>query len=78
MEKVITNRKTKIKINFDVFASSKAITEHFNNIPSIEARLTVLSLAKKQQVLEFINELDTNIQQLEAYESEFEKTECFA
>jgi hypothetical protein len=33
----------------------------------------VLSLAKKQQILEFIKELDTQIQQLEEYESKYEK-----
>jgi hypothetical protein len=32
----------------------------------------VLSLAKQQQILEFITELDENIQQLEDYETKYE------
>ncbi len=32
----------------------------------------MLSLAKQQQILEFITELDENIQQLEDYETKYE------
>lgn len=72
-KKLTPTEKEKTGINFDVYATDKAIREQFKQLPSIEARLTILSLAKKQQVLEFIDELDSNIQQLENYESEFEK-----
>jgi hypothetical protein len=41
------------------------VNKLFTQTPSVEARLTVLSPAKKKQILEFIKELDTQIQQLE-------------
>lgn len=41
--------------------------------PSIETRLTLMSLAKKQEIMEFVKDLDKNIQQLEDYETPFEK-----
>ncbi len=47
------------KVKYERYASEKQINNLFKETPSIEARLTVLSLAKKQQILEFIKELDS-------------------
>jgi tRNA1(Val) A37 N6-methylase TrmN6 len=60
-------------VKYERYAVNRQINKLFEQIPSIEARLTVMALAKKEQVLEFINELDNNIQQLEDYETPFEK-----
>jgi hypothetical protein len=60
------------KIKYNRYESENKINKLFNERPSIEARLTVLSLAKQQQILEFITELDENIQQLEDYETKYE------
>ena len=61
------------KVKYERYASEKQINNLFKETPSIEARLTVLSLAKKQQILEFIKELDSQIQQLEDYQTPYEK-----
>jgi len=44
----------------------------FKTKPSVEARLTVMSLSKKEQIDEFVEELDNKIQQLEDYETPYE------
>jgi hypothetical protein len=46
------------KIKFNRYESENKINELFKERPSIEARLTVLCLAKQQQILEFTTELD--------------------
>ena len=61
------------KVKYERYHSDKQINKLFKETPSVEARLTILSLAKKQQILEFIKELDTQIQQLEDYETKYEK-----
>ena len=61
------------KVKYERYHSDKQINKLFKQTPSVEARLTILSLAKKQQILEFIKELDTQIQQLEDYETKYEK-----
>lgn len=61
------------KVKYERYHSDKQISKLFKQTPSVEARLTILSLAKKQQILEFIKELDTQIQQLEDYETKYEK-----
>ena len=61
------------KVKYERYHSDKQINKLFKETPSVEARLTILSLAKKQQILEFIKELDTQIQQLEDYETKCEK-----
>jgi tRNA1(Val) A37 N6-methylase TrmN6/superfamily II DNA/RNA helicase len=61
------------KIKFERYKVNNDINKLFEKLPSVEAKLTIMSLAKKEQVLEFINELDNNIQQLEDYETPFEK-----
>lgn len=61
------------QIEFNRYKTDNDIKNLFNKLPSVEARLTIMSLAKKEQVLEFIKELDNNIQQLEDYETPFEK-----
>jgi predicted RNA methylase len=61
------------KIQFNKNKPQNDIKVLFDLLPSVEARLTIISLAKKEQVLEFIKELDNNIQQLEDYETPFEK-----
>lgn len=60
-------------VKFEAHAAERAVGDLFKQTPSIEARLTVLSLAKKDQIIQFINELDTQIQQLEDYETPYEK-----
>lgn len=61
------------KVKFERYKVNSDINKLFKETPAVEAKLTIMSLAKKEQVLEFINELDTNIQQLEDYETPFEK-----
>lgn len=61
------------KIKFERYAVDKEINKLLGVTPSVEAKLTIMSLAKKEQVHEFIKELDENIQQLEDYETPFEK-----
>jgi len=61
------------KVKFERYKVGNDINKLFKKLPSIEAKLTIMSLAKKEQVFEFINELDNNIQQLEDYETPFEK-----
>jgi len=61
------------KVKYERYKVNNDIKDLFKNMPSIEAKLTIMSLAKKEQVLEFINELDTHIQQLEDYQTPFEK-----
>lgn len=70
-----SEEKTKYaeKVKYERYQSDREIDELFKHTPSIEARLTVMSLAKKSQIVEFINELDNNIQQLEDYITPFEK-----
>ena len=60
------------KIKFNRYETDNKINELFKQRPSVEARLTVMSLAKQEQILEFIKELDTNIQQLEDYTTPYE------
>jgi len=60
-------------IKFERYKVNNDIDNLFKKMPSVESKLTIMSLAKKEQVLEFIKELDDNIQQLEDYESPFEK-----
>lgn len=60
-------------VKFEAHAAERAVGDLFKQTPSIEARLTVLSLAKKDQIIQFINELDDEIQQLEDYETPYEK-----
>ena len=60
-------------VKFERYKVNSDINKLFKKIPSVEAKLTIMSLAKKEQVLEFIDELDNNIQQLEDYETPFEK-----
>jgi len=60
-------------IKFERYKVNNDINKLFKKTPSVEAKLTIMSLAKKEQVLEFINELDNNIQQLEDYETPFER-----
>ena len=60
-------------VKYERYKVNRDIDELFKQKPSIEAKLTIMSLAKKEQVLEFIKELDSNIQQLEDYETPFEK-----
>ena len=61
------------KVKYERYKVNKDINDLFKKMPSVEAKLTIMSLAKKEQVLEFINELDTHIQQLEDYQTPFEK-----
>ena len=44
----------------------------FKSKPSVEARLTAMSLSKQEQIDEFVAELDNKIQQLEEYETGYE------
>lgn len=60
------------QIKYNRYETDNKINKLFKERPSVEARLTVLSLAKKEQIVEFINELDTSIQQLEDYETPYE------
>ena len=60
------------KIKFNRYEADNKINELFKQRPSVEARLTVMALAKQEQILEFIKELDNNIQQLEDYETPYE------
>jgi len=60
-------------LKFNRYKTSGDINKLYTSIPSVEARLTIVSLSKKEQILDFILELDENIQQLEDYESPFEK-----
>lgn len=60
-------------VKYERYKVNNDINELFKKTPAVEAKLTIMSLAKKEQVLEFIQELDTNIQQLEDYETPFEK-----
>lgn len=61
------------KVKYERYGTDRAINELFNKTPAVEARLVIMSLAKKAQILEFINELDTNIQQLEDFITPYEK-----
>lgn len=61
------------KVKFERYKVSNEINELFKQTPAVEAKLTIMSLAKKEQILEFIQELDTKIQQLEDYQTPFEK-----
>ena len=60
------------QIKYNRYEAENKINKLFKERPSVEARLTILSLAKKEQIVEFINELDTSIQQLEQYETPYE------
>jgi len=60
------------KIKYKRYETDNKVNKLFTERPSVEARLTILSLAKKEQIMEFINELDTSIQQLEDYETPYE------
>jgi hypothetical protein len=44
----------------------------FKTKPSVEARLTVMSSSKREQIDEFVVELDNKIQQFEDYETPYE------
>lgn len=61
------------EVKYERYKVNNDINKLFDEMPSVEAKLTIMSLAKKEQVIEFINELDNNIQQLEDYETPFEK-----
>jgi hypothetical protein len=60
------------KIKYNRYETENKINTLFKERPSVEARLTILSLAKKEQIVEFIKELDTSIQQLEDYTTPYE------
>jgi superfamily II DNA or RNA helicase len=60
------------KIKYNRYETDNKINTLFKERPSVEARLTILSLAKKEQIVEFIKELDTSIQQLEDYTTPYE------
>ena len=60
------------QIKYNRYEAENKINKLFKERPSVEARLTILSLAKKEQIVEFINELDTSIQQLEDYDTPYE------
>ena len=60
------------KIKFNRYEADNKINELFKQRPSVEARLTVMALAKQEQILEFVKEFDNNIQQLEDYETPYE------
>lgn len=61
------------KVKFERYAVNKEIDVLLGIMPSVEAKLTIMSLAKQEQVIEFVKELDDNIQQLEDYQSPFER-----
>jgi predicted RNA methylase len=70
----LEEKKTYLEeVKYNRYKVDNDINKLFDEMPSVEAKLTIMSLAKKEQVLEFINELDNNIQQLEDYETPFEK-----
>jgi hypothetical protein len=60
------------KIKFNRYETDNKINQLFKLKPSVEARLTVMSLSKQEQIDEFVSELDNNIRQLEDYETPFE------
>ena len=60
-------------IKFERYKVDRDIENLLKEMPSVEMKLTIMSLAKQEQIIEFIKELDNNIQQLEDYETPFEK-----
>jgi hypothetical protein len=60
------------QIKFNRYETDNKINQLFKTKPSVEARLTVMSLSKKEQIDEFVEELDNKIQQLEDYETPYE------
>ena len=60
------------KIKFNRYETDNKSNQLFKSRPSVEARLTIMSLSKQEQIDEFITELDNNIQLLEDYETPYE------
>ena len=60
------------QIKFNRYETDNKINQLFKSRPSVEARLTVMSLSKQEQIDEFISELDNKIQQLDDYETPYE------
>ena len=60
------------QIKFNRYETDNKISKLFKLKPSVEARLTVMSLSKQEQIDEFISELDNNIRRLEDYETGYE------
>ena len=46
------------KIKYNRYETDNKINQLFKTKPSVEARLTVMSLSKKEQIDEFVEELD--------------------
>ncbi len=64
------DKKTYLEqIKFNRYETDNKISKLFKLRPSVEARLTVMSLSKQEQIDEFVVELDNNIQQLEDFET---------